>query len=410
MDKANHLPKINHFSHRSIFQHFDSGIWIANAGNFLNWTGFSVSFPLMMLYLHDVRGLSGTLAGTVLAIIAIPSIVTSLIGGVLSDRFGRRRLILISGGISIPLSILATLLIWITAPIWIIVIIIAFIMLLYGLINATFRTAIADLAPPNLLSESFGLLAISTNLGFAVGTGLAGLLVGFFSYASLWGVLSLLGIASFLIVLFSFRESFPGITERVSFQKSLFKAIANRNLLIFVSLSFMVLLVLLQLTNSLSVFSVDYLGFSTAQYGLLLTANGLIIVVFQYPVSRGINWLGERKAIILGSLLFCGYLSLSWFRNYSWVLVTMIIVTLGEMLILPTMSSITAQLSPADQRGRYMGLLSFSQALATSVAPILGGVLLDVLPNNPLYFWGILSGLALTASLGFIVWNKGLSR
>jgi MFS family permease len=84
----------------------------------------------------------------------------------------------------------------------------------------------------------------------------------------------------------------------------------------------------------------------------------------------------------------------------------MVIVTLGEMLFLPTMSSITAQLSPPEQRGRYMGLLGFSQALASSLAPMLGGVLLDTFPNTPLFSWGIFACMALAASMGFLLWNK----
>ena len=69
--------------------------------------------------------------------------------------------------------------------------------------------------------------------------------------------------------------------------------------------------------GTLSVFSVDHIGFKPEQYGLLMSISGVLIIIFQYPISRRIAWLGSRKSLFLGSVLYgLGFLSLTWVRRF----------------------------------------------------------------------------------------------
>lgn len=87
---------------QDVFGRFKTGIWVITALQLCTSAGFSISLPFLALYLYQERGLSMTLVGIIFLIGGLCSAVTQMVGGVLSDRFGRRLLLLGSAGISIP--------------------------------------------------------------------------------------------------------------------------------------------------------------------------------------------------------------------------------------------------------------------------------------------------------------------
>jgi MFS family permease len=258
-------------------------------------------------------------------------------------------------------------------------------------IRPVVSAVVADLSPHDRLTESFGLLRVGGNVGFAAGPAVGGYMLTVLSYEWLFGIAALIGLIAFCLTLLFFKESFHGSTERVDLRSTLSVA-TDRRFLAFTGLSLLVFLHMGQLSSTLSVFTIEKLGFLTSQYGLLLTINGLLIVFFQYPIARGTNHLARYRGLLLGSLLYAiGYLSLSWVQSFNWALATILIVTAGEMVFAPLTLSVVAESSSSDWRGRYMGFFGLSQTLGLAFGPLLGGVLLDVFPNEPLFVWGIIS-------------------
>jgi len=186
----------------------------------------------------------------------------------------------------------------------------------------------------------------------------------------------------------------------------MFSVATNRVFLTFTGLNLLVFLTMGQLGSTLSVFTVDRMGFSTAQYGFLLTLNGLIVVFFQYPIARGVDRLVKSRGLILGSLLFgLGYLSLDWVGSFNWALAAIVVITAGEIVFSPLTLSVAAEPSPPDWRGRYMGFFGLSQTLGVSLGPLSGGVLLDTFPTDPRYIWGTITFVAFIAAVGFQRWG-----
>jgi MFS family permease len=178
-------------------------------------------------------------------------------------------------------------------------------------------------------------------------------------------------------------------------------------LLVFAGISFMVFLVSTQLVSALSVFTVDHLGFSTAQYGLLLTVNGLVVVIFQYPVARRIGRGARSAALVAGSLLYAvGYLSLGWFKTFDLAILSIVVVTAGEVIFSPATLSIVGELAPLEQRGRYMGFFGLNETLSMAIGPLIGGFLLDSFPSSAVSMWGIIASLAFVGAIGFILWSR----
>jgi MFS family permease len=141
-----------------------------------------------------------------------------------------------------------------------------------------------------------------------------------------------------------------------------------------------------------------------------MTISGVLIIIFQYPISRRIERLGTRKALFWGSFLYgAGFLSLAWVRTFIPAVGSIIILVTGEMLFVPTSLAVVGKISKPEDRGKNMGFLGLSGSLGNSLGPLLGGFLLDRFPTNPFYLWGPISLPSFIAAVGFLLW-RGYSR
>jgi MFS family permease len=162
-----------------------------------------------------------------------------------------------------------------------------------------------------------------------------------------------------------------------------------------------------QFGSTLSVFTVDRLGFSAAEFGLLLTANGILVALFQYPVTRLIGRVSRPMGLVVGSLFYvAGYVLLGWIGSFSLVMVTVVLLTAGEVTMSPLASAAVAEAAPEDKRGRYMGFFGLTQTAGVALAPLFGGVLLDGIPSEPRLLWGIIASVGVVAAVGFRVWGR----
>jgi MFS family permease len=399
------LSKASAALRHNVIERFDIGIWIATVIRLLTSASFSICLPFLALYLHKERGISMTLVGIAFLVAGICSAATQMVGGMLADRLGRRRLLIGATGMGALLYCCLTLFIGISAPVWSIIVAYVAGRSMLRTIRPVVSAVVADLSPHDRLTESFGLLRVGGNVGFAAGPAVGGYLLTVLPYEWLFGVAALIGLIAFCLVLLFFKESFHGSTERVDLRSTLSVA-TDRRFLAFTGLSLLVFLHMGQLSSTLSVFTIEKLGFLTSQYGLLLTINGLLIVFFQYPIARGTNHLARYRGLLLGSLLYAiGYLTLGWVQSFNWALATILVVTAGEMVFAPLTLSVVAESSSSDWRGRYMGFFGLSQTLGIALGPLVGGILLDAFPTEPLFVWGIISSTGFLAALGFQKWG-----
>jgi MFS family permease len=368
--------------------------------------GFSIALPFLALYLHNERSLAMSVVGTIFLISGLCTAGTNMIGGMLSDRFGRRRLFIIITTISIFAYAALALLIGVTAPVWLIAIVYIVARSIIGTINPTVMAIVADLSPKDRLTETYAFIRVGGNVGFALGPALGGYLMTFLTYGWLLSVSALTCLIVALLIIFFLRESFIGGGEKVDLHSTLAVA-QDHPFLVFIAFSILLILSVAHLGSTLSVFVVDRMGFTTAQYGLLLTTNGIMVAVTQYPVAYVVNKLSKSVGLILGSLFYAvGYLTLGWITNYSLAIISMIVITSGEVIFSPISSAVVAESAPSDKRGRYMGFFALSQTIGFSLSPLFGGVLLDLFPTNNIALWGIIASVGLVAAVGFWCWGK----
>ncbi len=391
--------------YRNAIGRFKAGIWIVSLQSLLTAAGFSITIPFLSLYLFQDRGLSMTVVGTIMMVAGLFAAFAHMVGGEMSDRLGRRPIILISLSIRTLMYAVMAILIGFTAPLWSIVVC-YFVGQAIGMMGRPASSAIvADLSPKKKLIEAYGLLRVGVNLGWAAGPAIGGYLAISLSYSWLFGAAALLTTLAFIIVLVFLRESYTKLPDKLDIRKipSIWR---DRSFLIFTFISLLFFLLMGQMMSTLSIYTVDVMGFSTAQYGLLLTTNGLIVVLFQYPVAYKLGNYSKSKILIIGSLMHAlGYFIFGLSGAFTMSIVAMIIITLGEIIHAPTSLAVVGEIAPQKYRGRYMGVFGISQILGISISSLIGGVLLDLFPSQPLVIWGSIALLGIAAAAGYYLWS-----
>ena len=391
---------------RNIFHRFGPELWLVTVTQFFIAIGFSICIPFLSLYLYEGRGFSGTLVGTIILAAGLCSAASQALGGALSDRYGRRPILLVGTLVSVFLFSGLAALIGISAPVWAIAVAYIASRLILTTTRPVISAMVADFTPKEKLTEAYGILRIGANLGWAAGPAIGGYLATFLPYGWLFGIAPLTCGIVFLIIFFFIRESSHTVGNRISF-RSMLTAANDRPFLVFVVISILLFIAMGQMVSTLSIFTVTMVGFSKAQYSLLLTLNGLIVVFFQYPMTVALRRVAKFRALILGSLLYLfGYLSLGWITQFGWALVAMAVITGGEIIHAPVSLSVIGELSPEDKRGRYMGLFGLSQTIGIAVGPLLGGVLIDAFPFNPELVWAPVALIAFIAAIGYYWWGR----
>jgi len=181
-----------------------------------------------------------------------------------------------------------------------------------------------------------------------------------------------------------------------------FKYKGNELMFKLAGIIFILYLVFAQLIAPFSLYSVDLIGITEAQLGLLFTINGLMVALFQLPTSRLLGRFKLTTQLIIGAIIYgCGYFLVGFATTFVFFIITMIIITTGENCVSPPALSLTANLAPEGKTGRYMGIYGFAVTFGWSLGPMIGGTLLDWSKPNYIYMWGSIASLAIISAIGF---------
>jgi MFS family permease len=348
--------------------------WMLWLGTLLNRAGGFVA-PFLAFYV-TAQGGTEAQAGFVVAIYGAGALLAGFAGGVLADRIGRRATMLLSmfGGAAALLGMglspsLESL---------------AVFTFLTGLMGEFYRpavsAAIADVVAPELRPRAYAHLYWVINLGFAIAPTLAGL-VASFDYFALFAIdaatMFAFGVVVFVWVPETRGEPAPTSESDKGKKTGIEAVLRDRVFMTFALLSFGVGLVMWQNAAPLPL-HMKRLGISESSYGLVMGLNGIMIVFLQPLMNLRISSFPRTVVLSLGSLVFALGFGLYGLVSTAWgFAVGTAIWTVAEIAILPLSSAIVADLSPAALRGRYQGVYAMSWGLASCLAPLLGGALLE---------------------------------
>ncbi|MEU2059526.1 MFS transporter [Streptomyces sp. NPDC013455] len=349
----------------------------------------------MALYLTLDRGYSASYAGLVASLHGLGGVVSSLAGGVMADRLGRRPTLLIAQSAT---AASVALLGFMTDPLAI-----AAVAFLVGMASNASRPAVqammADIVRPEDRVRAFSLNYWAINLGFAVSSMGAGFIAEF-SYLAGFLIEAGMTLACALVVFARLPESRPAATARQEGPDvGLGTVLRDGRYMAVVGLSFLVALVLQQGSVALPV-AMGRAGFSPADYGLAIAVNGILIVALQIPVTRFIEHRDPRTLLVASSVL-AGYgFGLTAFAGSVGVfMLTVCVWTLAEIVNAPTQTSLVVRLSPTHGRGRYQGVYTLSWSLAALVAPLMSGAVIDRLGAG--WLWALCAVVGTAAGAGY---------
>jgi MFS family permease len=341
-------------------------VWVLFAGAFVNRLGTFV-LPFITLYLTS-RGYSVPQAGLGLAGYGLGAIGAQWAGGLLADRIGRRNTIVLSmlGGAALTLS-----LVWVDG-LWPIV---AVVMLL-GFFGELYRPAssalVADLVTPEARVAAFSVYRMTINIGFAFGLALGGVLAGESYHLLFIGdaiTSSLFAVIAISALPHGTRTTKHEEREHVSAGRSI---AADKGFLLVLGAVFVTAAIYMQNATTFAVHVTD-LGYSTRVYGSLLAMNGVLVVLFELPISAWTQHRHRTHMIAFGAVLVgLGFAELSFIKAVPGLLLMVVIWTAGEIVESPATSAFVADRAPPHARGRYQGALGMMYASAAVVGPLVG--------------------------------------
>jgi MFS family permease len=159
----------------------------------------------------------------------------------------------------------------------------------------------------------------------------------------------------------------------------------------------------------LPVYVKENFGVPESSYGFIMAANAAMVVLFQYGVTRLTQRFYHLPVLAVGSLFYAlGVGSVAWGAGFAGFLLSMVILTIGELIMIPTSTALTANLAPPDMRGRYMGMYGLTWGVAMGIGPVLGGTLNDQVAPVAIWYAGL--ALGAIAMAGFVVLARLLPR
>jgi MFS family permease len=301
---------------------------------------------------------------------AVFSGLSGFAGGYLSDRIGRRRVILIGNGIMVgyPLLLLA-----LSDAKWAGLAALSLAGVFGSLGGSVSQAMVADLVAPERRQPAYASVRVAANMGVVVGPPLGGLLLVLGSWSALFPCVAVLsGIAWFVAYRYlPHRGEFApeGPPER----GTLSVILGDRRFLIFLGSAVFAWLTYVAYEVVLPVSLVDGYGYEPSAWGFLVWVNPLLVTLLQSRLTRETARVAPAPKLVVALLIMGLPFSLLVLTHALWAIVFVVVVfVIGEMLWVPTSQAVVANLAPPDIRGAYMGAFGSAPAIGFALAPLIG--------------------------------------
>jgi predicted MFS family arabinose efflux permease len=380
-------------------QEYPFQFWLLFVGMIISRTGASMIWPFMMVYISAQLDLPLASVATLFTINSLMGLVTSFVAGPVTDRAGRKGAMVVSL-LGSGLSFVG--MIWASSYGAF-----AVLMVLRGALAPLYQVGsnamLADMLPPEKRDDGYATLRMGSNLGIALGPALGGVIVSQ-SYAITFS-LAAAGMVIFgLLILFMARETMPAAEPKSEKRGEPWGGYPRvfrdgRFMAMVLSLTLGMIPVTIMWTL-LAVHATQNYGLPESQFGLIPTTNAAMVVALQILVTRYTKRRPPFWMMALGALFYgLGVGSVALGRGFWGFWASMVIVTCGELILMPTAATYAANLAPVDMRGRYMSIYSLAWTAAFATGPVVGGFLNDNF--GPLAIWYGAAAFGLLSALSF---------
>jgi MFS family permease len=263
---------------------------------------------------------------------------------------------------------------------------------------------IADILPETQRQEGFGILRVVGNLSWIIGPTIGGVVanINFFYLFVIDSVISCI-VAAIIFRVIPETKPEPQAHEQ---SESLLQTVIGYRVALrdFAFMAFMLacmlmLIVYQQMYSTLSVYLRDNHNINPSGYGFLMTTSAITVVLFQFWVSRIIKYRPPFLMMAIGTVFYMiGFALFGIVTAYFLFALNIVIITIGEMIVVPVSQAIAANFAPETMRGRYMAIFGLSWAVPSTIGPGAAGYILDHYnPNLLWYLGGAICGLSVLA-------------
>jgi DHA1 family tetracycline resistance protein-like MFS transporter len=368
---------------------------------FIDLVGFGVVIPLLPYYAlrFDASPFAVT---TMMACYSLAQFISSPILGRLSDRIGRKPVLLVS----LVCSIVAYLWLALAPALW--MLFAARLLAGAGAGNiAAAQAYIADVTPPEKRAKGMGMIGAAFGLGFTVGPAIGGLLAGTNPASADLArpalLAALLSAIALVITALRLKESLPaearGDKERPGRLTVLMSALTRPELRLLILLFFVTICAFAGMETTFALWANSSFGWGPEQVGWVFFYVGILLAALQGgAIGQLSRRFGEARLVTAGAAIIgVGLLGLALAGALWSVLVATGLLALGMGLLNPSVSSLISRVAGADERGGVLGVSQSASSLARILGPALAGALFSVGGRNAPYYVGALLMAAVVA-------------
>lgn len=363
----------------SSFKGLSKESWMLALVMLINRSG-SMVLPFLGVYMTAYLHFSIENTGIVLSFFGIGSVIGSWLGGYITDKVGEYKVQYISLLLSVPLFCLI--------PVFKTEAGVALIILLQSIVSDSFRpansVAITKYAKPENITRAFSLNRMAVNLGFSIGPALGGILSAisyeFLFYSNALGAL----LAGLMYILFFYKRNklakikAKKVKEAVEIKKEN-SPYRDGKFLIYCFFCMLFSICFFQLFSTLTIFYKDTAHLSQESIGYILGYSGFLVVLLEMGlVQIAEKYFSLARTMFFGTFI-CGlsYALLGFDYSIVTLVISMSLLSAGEIWALPFMSTITALRSGKNNKGAYMGLNGISFSIAFIITPYLGTLIAE---------------------------------
>lgn len=356
------------FSHYiNNFKGFTREIWILAIVTFINRAGTMV-LPFLSKYLKEDLQFTYNQIGWIMVAFGFGSMLGSWLGGKLSDKIGFYKIMVFSlftSGVSLFFIQYIT-------TFWALCVAMFVLMTIADMFRPAMFVSLGAYAKPENRTRALTLVRLAVNLGFAAGPALGGLIIMGMGYSGLFwidGASCIIAISIFALLVKEKKKVVHD--DKIESAGELNSVFHDKIFWVFLFVSFITAMIFFQLFTTLPLYHKEKFGLTAFQSGLLMMLNGLLIFALEMPTVGFMERKGfpKIKIIIVGSFVMASSFFLLLINVWAGILViSMICISLGEILTFPFSNAFALSRAPRGQEGRYMALYTMSFSLAHIVS------------------------------------------
>ncbi|NIO00004.1 MAG: MFS transporter [Anaerolineae bacterium] len=386
---------------KSTLSGYPRQFWVLFFGTLVSASGNSLVWPFMAIYVHEKLGVPLTVVGVVLAANAAAGLLSQVVAGPMVDRFGRKI------AMTISLSTRAVILVGLglansLGAFVILVVLSGFFGAMY---NPGLNAMVADIVQPEKRMEAYGLIRIVANLGIAIGPAIGGF-IATRSYLVSFLAAATSSALYFLIISLFVKETKPEMEAAYDYENERNAGyghlMRDYHFLLFCLALTAMMIAYVQMMTIFPVYIKDQYQVIENQFGLIMATNAAMVVVFQYPLTRIVGRYRLAPTLASGALFTAlGVGMVAFSSSFATFLLSMVVLTIGELIFAPSSIAFVAKVAPETMRGRYMGVYGMSWGVSFGLGPIVGGMINDNL--SPVLIWPIMASVALVSAVAFLL-------